>query len=107
MNISDYVKPAMHAIVAKKDGEIKGALDDFCPGWTLVDVERRCQIIRVWNSPVETLYMDGVPILEIHRWSSPNWCLRAIATSSTSRRTSAALLSVDQQHLCRYCAEPV
>lgn len=66
MNISDYVKPAMTAMVAKKDSEFKGALDDFCPGWTLVDIKQRCRIERVWNSPVETLVMDGVPILEIH-----------------------------------------
>jgi hypothetical protein len=66
MNISDYVKPAMLEMVAKKEGEIKDALDEFCPGWTLVDLKQRCQLVRVWNSPVETLQMDGVPILEIH-----------------------------------------
>lgn len=66
MNISDYVKPAMAAMMAKHDGEIKDALDDFCPGWALVDIKRRCHLIRIGSSPVETLYMDGMPILEIH-----------------------------------------
>lgn len=66
MNISDYVKPAMNEMVAKKEGEIKAALDEFCPAWTLEDIKRRCQIVRHWNSPVETLVMDGVPLLEIY-----------------------------------------
>jgi hypothetical protein len=66
MNISDYVKPAMQEMVAKKEGEIKAALDEFWPAWTLEDIKRRCQLVRVWNSPVETLVMDGVPLLEIH-----------------------------------------
>lgn len=66
MSISDYIKPAMTAVVAKKDGEIKAVLDEFSPGWTLVDIKQRCQLVRVHGSPVETLYMDGVPLLEIH-----------------------------------------
>lgn len=66
MNISDYAKPAMQAMISKKEAEIKAVLDEFCPTWTLEDIKRRCQLVRVWDSPVETLVMDGVPLLEIH-----------------------------------------
>lgn len=52
MNVSDYIKPAI--------------LDDFWQIWTLEDVKRRCQFVRVAGSPVETLVVDGVPLLEIH-----------------------------------------
>lgn len=65
-HIRDFVKPAMDAMVSKKEGEIKSALDEFWAAWTMEDIKRRCQLVRVAGSPVETLYADGVPILEIH-----------------------------------------
>jgi len=66
MNLSDFIKPAMTEMVCKLDGEIKDALDEASPGWALVDVKQRCQRLRIHGSPVETLCLDGVPILEIH-----------------------------------------
>lgn len=66
MNITDYIKPAMHDMVAKKEGEIKGALDDLWGVWSLEDIKQRCQLVRLVGSPVETLVVDGVPALEIH-----------------------------------------
>lgn len=75
MNISDYIKPVCGALAAKTDSEIKGALDDFWGVWSLEDIKRRCQLVRVAGSPVETLYADGVPILEIHplEFPEPEW----------------------------------
>jgi len=67
MDIRDkYVMPAMHAMAAKKEAEIKAVLDDYCPGWTMVDIKSRCRLERMWNSPVETLIMDSTPLLEIY-----------------------------------------
>lgn len=66
MNISDYIKPAMAYMVTEKEGEIKRALDDFWGTWSLRDIGSRCRLERVEGSPVETLIVDGVPILEIH-----------------------------------------
>lgn len=68
-NLSDYIKPAMHEMVAKKEREIGGAIDDVlgAGNWAIADMARRCQLVRVHGSTVETLYLDGKPILEIHK----------------------------------------
>lgn len=64
MNISDFIMPASRDMESKLDVEISAALDAALPCWTLLDVQRRCEWIKVVGSPVEALYLDGSPILE-------------------------------------------
>ncbi len=53
-------------MAAKLDGEIEGALNGFWPAWSRDDVKRRCHLVSRAGSPIQTLYADGIPILEIH-----------------------------------------
>lgn len=53
-------------MVGKMEDEIRSALNQFWPVWTLEDVKRRCRIVRIAGSPVETLCADGIPLLEMH-----------------------------------------
>ena len=66
MKVSDYIEPAMIEMVSKKEDAIKAALDSFWQVWSLEDIKRRCRFARAAGSPVETLYADGVPLLEFH-----------------------------------------
>ena len=50
----------------KLDSTIEGVLNEIWPnGWTLDDVKRRCKMVRVEGSQVETFYVDDVPALEL------------------------------------------
>lgn len=60
------IAEASGQMVGKMDDEIRAALNQFWPVWTLEDVKRRCRIARIAGSPVETLCADGIPLLEMH-----------------------------------------
>lgn len=82
--IRDEINSALSKqLAAKLDCEIEGALNGFWPVWSMDDVKRRCQIIGRVGDPIQTLYADGVPILEIHPVqvetvkTGTGWTLRA------------------------------
>lgn len=55
------------ALAKRKEDEFREVIDAFlAPGWSMEDVKRRCQIVRYANKLVETLCIDGKPVLEIH-----------------------------------------
>lgn len=60
----DYVKPAMESMVRQKEDSIKTVLDERVPGWTILDIVRRCTFIHIAGNPSEFLYLDGKPIME-------------------------------------------
>ena len=66
--IRDEIHTALATqMAAKLDAEIKDSIDGFWgPSWSLDDFKRRCQFVGRVDDPVQTLYTDGVPILEIH-----------------------------------------
>jgi hypothetical protein len=65
--IRDEIKAMLvKKAAAKLDSEIEGALSAVWSVWSMEDVERRCCIMGRPGSPIQTLYADGVPILEIH-----------------------------------------
>lgn len=66
MILSELMQPAMDSLVKQMEGEFRAALDELVPDWTLLDVKTRCAIVRVQGSPVETLHIDGKPVLEMH-----------------------------------------
>lgn len=53
------------AMAIKTDGEIKAALDDYCPGWTLEEV-KRCGSLVIDGHGIEVFYWNRVPLLELH-----------------------------------------
>lgn len=57
---------AAGSMYRKMDDEVRSALNAFWPVWTLDDVKRRCQIVRVAGQPLEILCADGIPLLEIY-----------------------------------------
>lgn len=59
------IDQASGCMVTKMDDEIRSALNHFWPVWSADDVKRRCQLVRVAGSPIETLCADGVPLIEI------------------------------------------
>jgi len=63
--LSEWIKAPAAEMARKLEDEMKAALDDELPGWTLLDVQKRCRMVRVAGSPVETLYLDDRPLLEI------------------------------------------
>ena len=65
--IRDEIMSEMASSMASKlDSTIKGALDRHWGVWSTDDLKRRCQLVSVHGSPIQTLYADGKPILEIH-----------------------------------------
>lgn len=62
--VKEQVAAACIALTSKMEVEIREALNAFWPVWTLEDVKRRCQIVRCGET--ETLYADGIPLLEMH-----------------------------------------
>lgn len=67
-NIIDrMVGDAAAAMARKKEDEFRDVLDAAFPtGWTHDMIRRRCSLVRYVGSPVETLCVDGKPVLEIH-----------------------------------------
>lgn len=71
-------------MAAKLDIEIRRALDAFwAEPWSLEDVKRRCQIVGRFEDLLQILYVDGIPVLEIHPLQTETvktetgWVLRA------------------------------
>ena len=70
-------------MAVKLDGTIKAALDRHWGVWSTDDLKRRCTLVRIAGSPIETLCVDGKPILEIHPLevetvrTEHGWTLRA------------------------------
>jgi len=65
--IKEIAKNIGSELARKKDSELRWVLDKAIPtGWTLADVEKRCRLVRHDDSPIETLCVDGKPVLEIH-----------------------------------------
>lgn len=65
--ISDVTDNLGAALTKRKEDEFRAIINETLPpGWTLEDVRRRCQLIRLINDPIETLCVDGKPVLEIH-----------------------------------------
>lgn len=61
----EVLKNAAADMASKKESTIKIVLDETIPeGWTLADVKKRCRMVRVAGNPVETLHVDGVPVVE-------------------------------------------
>jgi len=64
--VARQIDSAALSLTTQMDGEIRTALNAFWPEWTIYDVRRRCQIVRVLPSPIETVCADGVPLLEMY-----------------------------------------
>lgn len=62
--ISPMIASSMAEIVRQKEASIRAALDDLIPGWSLLEIPRRCTFIRHHDSPNELLCLDGKPIME-------------------------------------------
>jgi hypothetical protein len=71
------------SMAAKLDSTIKSALDAHWGVWSTDDLKRRCKLVTFSGSPIQTLYADDVPILEIHPIqvetvkTETGWSLRA------------------------------
>jgi hypothetical protein len=61
--LTKYVTPAMIQLTASKDAAISQALSEIQPLWTKEEIARRCVFLRTVGSEVETLHVDGVPVL--------------------------------------------
>lgn len=44
---------------------MREVLNDVEPGWTIAGLKNRLSLVRHVGSPVETLTLDGYPLLEI------------------------------------------
>lgn len=67
MYFKEITDNAAAAMAQKKEAEFRAVLDAVFPtGWNMELVKRRCQLVRYFGSPVETLCIDGKPALEIH-----------------------------------------
>lgn len=63
----DVISAASSAMAAKQDERIKTVLDYVLPaGWTMEDVKRRCRMVSHVGSPIQTLWVDGEPVLALH-----------------------------------------
>lgn len=56
---------AARAAVQLQETQLREALNEAFPGWTLDSLKGRAQLVRVEGNPVETFVVDGVPLLEI------------------------------------------
>jgi len=85
------------------DAEIRAALTDRWGLFAAEDVKRRCQIVRIAGSPIETLHIDGVPALQI--WpveqetiaTDTGWTLRL---TRKVRRIPRAATTPQTRNLC-------
>jgi hypothetical protein len=55
---------AASELTALFEKEMLSVMDDY--GVKLAEVPSRCRMVRVIGMPVETLYVDNVPVLELH-----------------------------------------
>lgn len=64
--IQNLTSDAMSKLMKQKEDAIAQVLNDLAPGWILADIKSRCWINRQPVSGIETLYLDGAPVLEWH-----------------------------------------
>lgn len=83
-SIRDQINTSMaRSMSSNLDTTIKGALDAHWGVWSSDDLKRRCKLVTVAGSPVQTLYADDIPILEIYPLevetvrTDTGWSLRA------------------------------
>ena len=65
--ILEFIQPAMTEMVSKKESEVREALNIFWHDWNwkFVDAKKRCWINVDPRNRIETLYADGIPVLEM------------------------------------------
>lgn len=64
--LEKFIEAPMLKMIERKEGIVRDALDRVLPGWTMEDVRKRCEWIKVKGRPEETLHVDGEPVLEMH-----------------------------------------
>jgi hypothetical protein len=64
MMFKELIDTAAAEMVGKLESEVRATLDGAEPGLTLADIKARCRIVTVLGSPVETLWLDNLPLLE-------------------------------------------
>lgn len=58
-----HTTPAMVQLSVTKDHAITEALAAIQPLWTKEEVARRCVLLRTVGSQLETLHVDGIPVV--------------------------------------------
>lgn len=58
-----HTTPAMVQLSVAKDHAITEALAAIQPLWTKEEVARRCVLLRTVGSQLETLHVDGIPVV--------------------------------------------
>lgn len=61
--LREITTPAMLHLTALKDHAIAQALQSVQPVWTKEEIGRRCVFLRTLGSEVETLHVDGIPVI--------------------------------------------
>jgi hypothetical protein len=64
--VKECIEIAAKDLARKIDDEITATLNAFRPGWDFDQVREHCHLVRVAGNPIETLYWDSTPLLEIH-----------------------------------------
>ncbi len=65
--IQGKIDETMAALLSTKEKQIRDCLDDFLGrAWTLKDVKRRMSRRIDTRTQIETIWLDGRPILEFH-----------------------------------------
>lgn len=63
-NVTDNISAAL---TKRKEDEFRAVINEVLPpGWTMEDVKRRCSLVRYHGSPIETLCIDGKPVLVLY-----------------------------------------
>jgi len=61
--LREHTTPAMIQLTIAKDRAIAEALAAIQPLWTSEEVGRRCVLLRTVGSALETLHVDGIPVI--------------------------------------------
>lgn len=61
--LQQHLTPAMIQLSASKDRAIGEALQAIQPLWTQEEIRRRCVFLRSLGDEIETLHVDGTPVL--------------------------------------------
>lgn len=64
--LEEIIGNASASMASKLDQTIAACLDRHWKTWTMDDVRTRCRLISHVGDPVQVLYADDVPLLEIH-----------------------------------------
>lgn len=62
--IDEVTQRVAAKMAQQKEDSIKSALDRLAPGWSLVDIARRCTFVRYTGDVNEYLLLDGKAIME-------------------------------------------